>query len=30
VSFEKIREKMRGNIIADGRNIWERAEIEKL
>lgn len=28
-NLEKIKEKMQGNIIADGRNIWERDEVEK-
>ncbi len=28
-NFEKIKEKMQGNLIADGRNIWEKSEIEK-
>ncbi len=27
--FEKIKEKMRGNIIIDGRNIWEKKELGK-
>jgi len=27
--FEKIKEKMRGNIIIDGRNIWEKEDAEK-
>ena len=27
--FAKIKEKMKGNIIIDGRNIWEKEDIEK-
>ena len=27
--FSKIKEKMKGNIIIDGRNIWGKEDLEK-